>query len=115
MYIASVYFDNWNSTQFSIAATDAGLNMQPFSQSIGNYNRPTKEFERLMLSGKIELDNNIITRWCIANVALKTDHNDNCKPVKAGNPANKIDGVIAMLTALGGYLTETHYDNTITI
>jgi phage terminase large subunit-like protein len=42
-------------------------------------------------------------------VVLKSDWNDNVKPTKEDNQ-QKIDGVISMIEALGGYLTETHYD-----
>lgn len=111
-YIDSIYYDTWNATQFAISATEAGLNMQPYSQAIGNFNKPTKEFERLILSDKIVIDNNEITRYCFKNVTLKTDHNDNCKPVKTQRQ-NKIDGVIAMLQALGGLLQQPQYSNQI--
>jgi len=37
--------------------------MLPYSQSLGSFNRPTKEFERLMLSNKIVLDENVLVRW----------------------------------------------------
>ena len=63
--------------------------------------------------GKIEIDNNPITRWCFSNVALKTDHNDNVKPVKSGADMQKIDGTIAMIEALGAYLNLPQYNNII--
>lgn len=113
LYIAGIYFDSWNATQFAIDATAQGLPMFPYSQSIGSFNKPTKEFERLLKSDKLTIDNNGITRWCIGNATLKTDWNDNAKPVKAGADSEKIDGVISMIQALGGYLSTPQYDNTI--
>ena len=110
--IQSIFYDSWNSTQWAIDATALGLPLQPYSQALANYNRPTKEFERLLLSDQIVLENNEITRFCFSNVCLKYDHNGNCKPVKTRDN-NKIDGVIATLTALGGYLTIPRYNNTI--
>lgn len=115
LYIAGIYYDSWNATQFAINATAQGLPMFPYSQSIGSFNKPTKEFERLIKSGRVTIENNDITRWCLSNVALKTDWNENAKPVKSGADSEKIDGVIAMLQALAGYLTTEHYDNTITV
>ena len=112
VYIDSIYYDSWNATQFAISATEAGLNMCPFSQATGNFNRPTKEFERLLLSDKIVIDDNEITRYCFKNVTLKTDHNDNAKPIKSIRQ-NKIDGVIAMLQALGGMLQQPQFNNQI--
>ena len=105
-YIMSVAYDSWNSTQFSISATNAGLPMQPFSQSLGNFNKPTKEFERLLLSGKVIIDVSELVRWCFSNVRIKSDHNDNCKPDKQSK-MQKIDCVISMLEALGAYLAKS--------
>ncbi len=110
--IQGVYYDSWNSTQWAIDATEKGLPLQPYSQSLANFNKPTKEFERLLLSDSVVLENNEITRFCFNNVCLKYDHNNNVKPVKYQDN-NKIDGVIAMLTALGGYLTSPRYNNEI--
>jgi phage terminase large subunit-like protein len=112
--IQGVYYDSWNATQFAISATELGLPMVPYSQAISNFNRPTKEFERLMLQGNVVIDRNDATMFCFRNVSIKTDHNGNAKPVKY-NDVDKIDGVIAMLSALGGYLTKERYSNEIDI
>nr|DAE49685.1 MAG TPA: terminase-like protein large subunit [Caudoviricetes sp.]DAW52075.1 MAG TPA: terminase-like protein large subunit [Caudoviricetes sp.] len=36
----------------------------------------------MILSGKVVIDNNEITRWCFSNVHIKEDHNGNAKPIK---------------------------------
>lgn len=110
--IQKVGYDKWNATQWAIQATEEGLPLEEYSQSIGNFNQPTKELERLILSGKVVIDNNEITRWCFSNVHIKEDHNGNAKPIKTQKQM-KIDGVIAMITALGCYLTVPHYSNEI--
>lgn len=108
--IQSVSYDPYNATQFTINCEEAGLPMEPCSQSLGNFNRPTTEFTRLCYGGRVVIDNNDITRFCLRNVALKRDHNGNAKPSKAyGDPTKKIDGVISMLEALNGYLSSPRY------
>lgn len=106
MILDSIHYDQYNATQFAINATAAGLKMKPFAQALYNFNRPTREFERLIKQGKVVLDNNLITRWCFTNAVLKFDHNDNCKVVKRGGAQSmmKIDGVITITEALGGYM-----------
>ena len=48
-----------------------------------------------------------------SNVELKVDHNENCKPIKEGmKKKKKIDGVIAILEALGGYLSDCYEEPT---
>lgn len=108
LYISKVGYDAWNSTQFVINATDKGIPMEPVSQSIGNFNRPTKEMERIILSGNAVIDNNPITRFCFRNVVMKLDYNGNTKPTKEYKD-KKIDGVISMIEALGVYLMTPQY------
>ena len=101
--IQRVGYDSYNSTQWAISATDLGLPLMPYSQSIGNFNKPTREFERLILSGAAVIDNNEITRWMFKNVALKYDYNGNCKPNKGLGSQKKIDGIISQIQAVGTY------------
>ena len=111
--IRKVAYDSWNSVQWAIQCEEAGLPLEPYSQSIGNFNRPTREIERLIRSQKVVFQTNEITRWMFRNVLLKHDHNDNVKPTKGGTQGQKIDGVIAILEALGIYLLEPRYGNEI--
>lgn len=110
--IQKLGYDKWNATQWAIHATEIGLPLEEYPQTMGNFNRPTKELERLILSGNTVIDNNEITRWCFRNVELKSDYNGNVKPNK-GIKSKKIDGVIAIIQALGMYLTVPHYSNEI--
>ena len=110
--IQKVGYDKYNSTQWAITAADLGLPLEEYPQTLGNFNKPTREMERLLLSGKAIIDNNEITRWCFKNVTLKSDYNGNVKPNKSIN-AKKIDGAIAMIQALGMYLDTPHFTNEI--
>ena len=110
--IQMIAYDRYNATQWSIQMTELGMPMQPFSQSMMNFTVPTKTLERIIKMGNVIIDDNEMTRWCFGNVVLKFDWNDNCRPTKEENQ-QKIDGVIAMLQALGGYLSIEHYDNSI--
>lgn len=101
--LIQVSYDKYNATQFNHNAISQGLPMVEYSQSILNFSQPTKDFEKRILDGKVIIDNNPITRWCFGNVELKEDFNSNVKPIKTV-AQKKIDGVIAMIQALGGYL-----------
>ena len=107
--VVKVMYDSWNATQFTENAIQQRVKMEPFSQSLGNFNRPTKEFERLLRLGKVIIDDNEAVRWCFANCTLKVDNNDNSKPVKSGTKNQKIDPVISMLEALGGMISTTFF------
>ena len=84
--ISAIAYDSWNATQFILNCQEQGLPMQEFPQSLASFNRPTKEFERLIKMGKVMIDNNEITRWCFANCAIKTDFNENCLDINTQVP-----------------------------
>ena len=113
VYIDKIAYDSYNATQWAISATEQGLPLEPYSQALWSFNKPTKELERLIRMDKVIIDNNEITRWCFSNVTLKTDHNENIKPVKT-EAQQKIDGVISMIESLGIYLNTPQYNNIIT-
>lgn len=113
LLIDKIAYDAYNATQWGITMTTLGMPIEPYSQALWHFNKPTKTFERLIKMGKVIIDNNPITRWCFANVTIKEDHNENMKPVKGEGKHNKIDGVISMLQSLGVYLEQPQYSNEI--
>lgn len=104
--------DRWNASSFQISATEEGLPIEPVSQSIANLNRPTKELERLIRSGKVIIDNNEINLFCFRNAKPKFDWNENIKITKENYEA-KIDGVVAMIIALCTYLDTPRFSGSI--
>ena len=112
LLITKISYDDWNARDFVIKCTEHGLPLKPFGQNIGSMNRPTKELQRLILSEKVIIDKNPVTNFCFENAVPKLDWNDNVKIIKDARE-NKIDGVISMIMALGGYLEDEHYDNEI--
>lgn len=107
--IKSVNYDKFNSTQFIIDATAAGLNCIPFSQMPGSLNKPLKEFERLIKSEGIVIQRNSITKWMLGNVVLVVNKMGNYS-IDKSSKNKKIDGVAAMIDALGGLLQNPIYN-----
>lgn len=116
--IAAVGYDKWNATQWAIDCTAMGMPLEEYSQSLGNFNRPTRELERLILMASnqkmnsqepvLTINANAITLFCFRNVELKSDWNGNVKPNKSIDK-KKIDGVIATIEALGTLLVNPHF------
>lgn len=77
--------------------------MQKFGQGFSSMSTPSKEFEKQCVDEEIKHDGNPVTAWMLGNVALARDPADNIKPDKAASK-NKIDGVVAMVMAIGEYL-----------
>lgn len=107
--IRKIAYDQWNATQWAIEMTEKGFPLLPFSQSISSMNRPIKELQRLFLQGKIILDNNQVTRFCLGNCVAVIDSHENVALGKESYE-QKIDVAVAMADAVGAYLSENHYD-----
>lgn len=112
--IDTISYDSWQSTALIIKLTEEGFNCQPYSQSMGSMNRPTKYLETIARNGQLIIDDNPITKWMFSNVVIKSDYNGNAKPIKANHSSEfKIDGIVASLNALGMYLSQPQYKNEI--
>ena len=86
--------------------TEHGYNMQQFSQNIGNMTKGTKEFQRIVLSGEMVMQKSSNILWQITCATIKEDMNQNIKVVKQSYSKQKIDNIVACITALGGFLKE---------
>jgi phage terminase large subunit-like protein len=101
--IVAASYDPHNASELVTNLIGAGLPMNKFPQGINYMSQPTKEFEKLVMSGKFLHDGNMVTGWMLSNVVIYTDANENIKPHR-GKSANKIDGIISSINAIGGYL-----------
>ena len=112
--IEAISYDQWQSTMAITQLTEKGFSCQPYSQTTGALNKPTRHMEIIARSGKAVYDDNPIIRWNFGNCEIVEDSNGNIKPVKINKDSQKkIDGIHAMLNALGKYLEEPQYDNTV--
>lgn len=104
--VMAIYYDPYNSSQWAVNMTELGYNLQPYGQNIGNMTRPTKEFQRLVLSGEMVMQKSSNFLWQLMGATIKEDINQNIKVVKQSYNRQKIDNVIACICALGGFLKE---------
>lgn len=77
-----------------------------YQQSIRYMSVPTKWFESAVLKVELNFLSNPILRWNMKNVVIYIDPNANIKLDKARS-RNKIDGVVACVDAVGGWLNLT--------
>jgi phage terminase large subunit-like protein len=69
-----------------------------------------KQLEALVLQKRIHHNGDPILGWMISNVVAHMDVKDNIYPRKE-RPENKIDGVIALIMALGRAIANQKQDN----
>jgi len=81
-----------------------GIDCQPFGQGYASMSYPTKQFEVLLCKGDILHGAHEVLRWQMGCVHLARDEADNIKVTKKKNSeAQKVDGVVASIMALGCY------------
>jgi phage terminase large subunit-like protein len=95
-------FDPWNAIETITAMTEDGHNMEKIPQNISSLTEPTKEFERLALSGKIRHGGNPVMRWMMGNVFIILDPNNNMKIGKSKSN-EKVDGPAAAVNSIAAY------------
>ena len=83
-----------------------GLNqvLDEFDQGIRSMSEPTREVERMVTGGEIDIMGDPVLRWMFRNAVAVKDANDNIKLHKSKSQ-NKIDGLIAVVNAIGGYMS----------
>lgn len=95
----AVCFDTWNAIQMANDLTEEGLTMVEVPTQVRHLSEPMKELEAAILSGLYHFDGNPVMMWNFANVVAHRDRKENVFPNKE-RYENKIDGVVALLTAM---------------
>ena len=108
--IQSICYDRWNASQLVIDLQNEGVPMEPFGQGFVSMSAPSKQLEALILGKEIIHDNNPVLKWMIANTVMEEDAAGNIKPSKKKS-SEKIDGTVALVMALGSYMTEGGYNS----
>lgn len=101
-----IAYDPWNAPHIITRLSDEGLTMVPVRQGFGSMNYPSKELEKLVISGKLNHAGDPVMEWMAGNVATDTDAHANIKPSKLRS-GEKIDGIVATVMALSRYLVHT--------
>ena len=99
--IQEIAFDPLNATQLvSELQDDDGFTCVEFGQGYKSMSEPTKTFEAHVVSHQVRHGGNPVLGWNVANAVVTTDAAGNIKPDKS-RAAEKIDGVVAAIMALG--------------
>ena len=98
--IREIGYDPWGATSLAPKLQAEGVEMVPFRQGFGSMSGPTKELEKLVISGRLRHDGDPVLRWMAANVALSTDPAANIK-IDKSKSHERVDGMVALVMAVG--------------
>ena len=95
--MVQVGFDRYNASMLADALEDK-FEVVEVIQGARTFSEPMKNFEVMLLSGRIHIIGNPGLTWQAGNLQVHMDRNDNWAPIKKSSP-NKIDGLVAILIA----------------
>ena len=93
-----VGYDSWNAQYWCDDMKEKGFDMVEVRQGAKTMSAPMKQMKADLIDKKINYNNNPILKWCVSNVAIKQDENENIRPVKEKS-RQRIDGAVSLIDA----------------
>ncbi|WP_203264863.1 terminase large subunit [Streptococcus uberis] len=115
IYLYRVGYDSWSATYFvdDMKGNFGKETMEAVIQGKKTLSAPMKSLGADLSSKRIIYNNNPILKWCLTNVAIDIDKNDNIQPMKTSNAKKRIDGLASLLDAY--VIFENHMDDYLAI
>ena len=102
-------YDRWGAQYWVEEMTQNGYQMESVIQGAITMSQPMKELEADLKEGKLIYNNNPVLKWCFTNTQIKSDENDNIRPVKSKSAKQRIDGVVSLIDAY--VILHKHYED----
>ena len=103
--LREVAYDPHQATQMISHLIDEAIVCVEMRPTVLNFSEPMKEIQALVKRGLLHHNGDPVLAWMVSNVVCHTDKKDNIYPNKA-RAENKIDGVVAMIMAIGRLILE---------
>jgi phage terminase large subunit-like protein len=103
--LEAIAFDRTFSGAIVQNLTESGIEMLQHGQGFRDMSAPSKELERLVVGEKVNHLGHPILTWMAEHCVTAIDAAGNIKPDK-GKSEEKIDGISALVMAIGASLTE---------
>lgn len=100
-YLFKCGYDRWSASYLvkDMAETFGETVMLPVAQGKQTLSGPMKNLGADLTAKKINYNNNPVLKWCMVNVAVDVDRNDNIQPCKTSVAKRRIDGFASLLDA----------------
>lgn len=98
--VGKLFFDQHYAEEITqrLCDGDGGIGAErvAFPQTLMTFTGPSKEFERLVASGRVIHPQNAVLNWQAGHCEVKADANQNIRPVKPDpNSGKSVDGIVA--------------------
>ncbi|OHV13002.1 terminase large subunit [Kushneria phosphatilytica] len=98
--IREIAYDPWRATQLAHQLMKDGAEIIEYRNTVQNMSPPMREMEAAITGSRWRHPCDPVLTWMASNVVAKEDAKENIYPRKE-RPENKIDGIVAILMALG--------------
>lgn len=92
-----VGYDSWNSQYWTIEMENNGYSMLEVRQGAKTMSQPMKILGADLKEKLVNYNHNPILEWCLTNTQIKTDDNENIRPVKGLSQKRRIDGAVSLI------------------
>ncbi|MFL7940803.1 terminase large subunit [Priestia megaterium] len=92
-------YDSWNSQYWTNEMMNAGFEMEEVRQGAKTMSQPMKLLAAALKGNEVNYNNNPVLKWCLSNTSIKTDDNENIRPVKGLSQKMRIDGAVSLIIA----------------
>lgn len=107
--VKGIAIDRWNAVHLTTQLVAESIEVKPFGQGFASMSSPAKLLEAAVISGKLRHAGNPVLRWQASNATVKTDDAGNIKVSKKNASSTaRVDGIVALIMALGIASAETH-------
>lgn len=108
--VLDVAYDPHQATMLVTQLQSEGIPVVEFKPTVLNFSEPMKQIEALIRDRKLKHDGDPVMAWMMSNVVARIDAKDNVYPRKE-RPENKIDGFVALCSAMGRAMAANDYDS----
>lgn len=99
--LREVGYDPWMATEMATRLfNDHGIAMVEMRQGTKTLSEPSKELLVKVMQRKIRHGGHPVMRWCMDNLVMVSDANENIRPDK-DKATDRIDGAVSLIMALG--------------
>ena len=116
IYLYKCGYDSYGATYLTqeMAETFGNNCLEPVRQGAKTLSIPLQNLKAELKSKNINYNNNPIVAWCLSNLKIKRDTNDNIQPDKNRSDKTRDDAAMALLDAYTVYLNNIEdYNNLI--
>lgn len=107
--IHELAYDPFQATMLVTRLMNSGVPVVEVRPTVLNFSEPMKHLDGLIRSGGIRHNGDPVFTWMLSNVVARRDAKDNVYPRKE-REENKIDGVVAHITALSRIMNDNAPD-----